>query len=80
MKNTDGKYFTFEEYDNLIQANQTDKDKNIVCLYATDATEQYSYIEKARAKGYDVLLMDGQLDTHFINHLEQKIQTINTWE
>ena len=72
LKNTDGKYFTFEEYDNLIQANQTDKDKNIVCLYATDATEQYSYIEKARAKGYDVLLMDGQLDTHFINHLEQK--------
>ena len=57
LKNTDGKYFTFEEYDNLIQANQTDKDKNIVCLYATDATEQYSYIEKARAKGYDVLLM-----------------------
>ena len=72
LKNTDGKYFTFEEYDNLIQANQTDKDKNIVCLYATDATEQYSYIEKAKAKGYDVLLMDGQLDTHFINHLEQK--------
>lgn len=72
LKNTDGKYFTFEEYDNLIQANQTDKDKNIVCLYATDATEQYSYIEKAKAKGYDVLLMNGQLDTHFINHLEQK--------
>ncbi len=72
LKNTDSKYFTFEEYDNLIQANQTDKDKNIVCLYATDATEQYSYIEKARAKGYNVLLMDGQLDTHFINHLEQK--------
>lgn len=72
LKNTDGKYFTFEEYDNLIKANQTDKDKNIVCLYATDATEQYSYIEKAKAKGYDVLLMDGQLDTHFINHLEQK--------
>lgn len=72
LKNTDGKYFTFEEYDNLIKANQTDKDKNIVCLYATDATEQYSYIEKAKTKGYDVLLMDGQLDTHFINHLEQK--------
>lgn len=72
LKNTDGKHFTFEEYDNLIKANQTDKDKNIVCLYATDATEQYSYIEKAKAKGYDVLLMDGQLDTHFINHLEQK--------
>ena len=72
FKNTDGKYFTFEEYDTLIKENQTDKDKNIVSLYATDATEQFSYIEKAKAKGYDVLLMDGQLDTHFINHLEQK--------
>ena len=72
FKNTDGKYFTFEEYNTLIKENQTDKDKNIVSLYATDATEQFSYIEKAKAKGYDVLLMDGQLDTHFINHLEQK--------
>ena len=72
FKNTDGKYFTFEEYDTLIKENQTDKDKKIVYLYATDATEQFSDIEKAKAKGYDVLLMDGQLDTHFINHLEQK--------
>ena len=72
FKNPDGKYFTFEEYNTLIKENQTDKDKNIVSLYATDATEQFSYIEKAKAKGYDVLLMDGQLDTHFINHLEQK--------
>lgn len=72
FKNTDGKYFTFAEYDNLIKENQTDKDKHVVSLYATDATEQFSYIEKAKAKGYDVLLMDGQLDTHFINHLEQK--------
>lgn len=72
LKNTENKYFTFEEYDHLVKANQTDKDKNVVCLYATDVAEQYSYIENARAKGYDVLLMDGQLDTHFINHLEQK--------
>lgn len=72
LKNTEGKYFTLEEYDNLIRTNQTDKDNNIVCLYATDTAEQYTYIETARAKGYDVLLMDGQLDTHFINHLEQK--------
>ncbi len=72
FKNTEGKYYTFEEYDQLVKENQTDKDKNVVCLYATDAIEQFSYIEKARAKGYDVLLLDGQLDTHFINHLEQK--------
>ncbi|WP_251619899.1 molecular chaperone HtpG [Odoribacter lunatus] len=72
FKDTDGKYFTFDEYDNLVNTNQTDKDKNIVSLYATDATEQFSYIERAKAKGYNVLLMDGQLDTHFINYLEQK--------
>ena len=72
LKSTENKYFTLEEYDTLVKANQTDKDNNVVNLYTTDAVEQYSYIEKARAKGYDVLLMDGQLDTHFINHLEQK--------
>lgn len=72
FKDTDGKYYTFEEYDQLIKPNQTDKDNNVVCLYATDVTEQFSYIERAKAKGYNVLLMDGQLDTHFINHLEQK--------
>lgn len=72
FKDTDGKYYTFEEYDHLVKADQTDKDKNVVCLYATDATEQFSYIEKAKAKGYNVLLMNGQLDTHFINYLEQK--------
>lgn len=72
FKDTDGKYFTFEEYDNLVNTNQTDKDKNLVSLYATDVTEQFSYIERAKAKGYNVLLMDGQLDTHFINYLEQK--------
>ncbi|MBD9177819.1 MAG: molecular chaperone HtpG, partial [Odoribacter splanchnicus] len=72
LKNTDGKYFTLEEYENLVKANQTDKDNNIVYLYATDVQEQYTYIETAKAKGYDVLLMDGQLDTHFINYIEQK--------
>lgn len=72
FKDTDGKYFTFEEYDNLVKENQTDKDKNVISLYATDVTEQFSYIERAKAKGYDVLVMDGQLDTHFINYLEQK--------
>lgn len=72
LKNTDGKYFTLEEYENLVKSNQTDKDNNIIYLYSTDVQEQYTYIEAAKTKGYDVLLMDGQLDTHFINHLEQK--------
>lgn len=72
FKNTKDQYFTIEEYDELVKANQTDKDNHIVCLYATHKEEQYSYIETAEAKGYDVLLMDGQLDTHFINYLEQK--------
>jgi len=72
LKNTEGKYFTLEEYENLISANQTDKDKNVVYLYATDVQEQYTYIQAAKERGYDVLVMDGQLDTHFINHLEQK--------
>ena len=72
FKNTEGKYFTYEEYENLIKADQTDKDNKVVFLYATDEKEQYTYIEAAKGKGYDVLLMDGQLDTHFINHLEQK--------
>lgn len=72
LKTTDGKYFTLEEYENLVKVNQTDKDDNIVYLYATDVQEQYTYIQAAKDKGYDVLVMDGQLDTHFINHVEQK--------
>lgn len=72
FKDTEGKYFTMEEYENLIKPNQTDKDNKLVYLYATDIHEQYTYIEKAKSKGYDVLLLNGQLDTHFINHLEQK--------
>ena len=74
MKDTDGKYFTFEEYKTLIKDNQTDKDGNLVYLYANDATEQYSYIEAAKAKGYSVLLMDGELDTPAISMLEQKFE------
>ena len=74
LKNTDGKYFTFEEYEKLIKAEQTDKDKTLVYLYTTDKDKQYSYIEAAKAKGYDVLLQDGQLDVHFVNHLETKLE------
>ncbi len=74
LKNTDGKKFTFDEYEKLIKLNQTDKDKTLIYLYATNKEEQYSYIDAARSRGYDVLLMDGELDTHFINHLEQKFK------
>ncbi|MBU8893261.1 MAG: molecular chaperone HtpG [Bacteroidales bacterium] len=73
FKNTDGKYFTIEEYEKLVKENQTDKDKNLIYLYATDKEKQFTFIENAKAKGYDVLIMDGQLDTHFINHIEQKM-------
>ena len=72
LKNTDGKFFTFEEYENIIKDAQTDKEGNLISLYATNPDEQHVFIEAAKAKGYDVLLMDGHLDTHFINHLEQK--------
>lgn len=74
LKNTEGQYFTFEEYEKLIKENQTDKHKNLIYLYATDKDEQYSFIESAQAKGYDVLLMDGQLDVHFLSHLETKFK------
>ncbi|MDR1274505.1 MAG: molecular chaperone HtpG, partial [Odoribacteraceae bacterium] len=70
-KNTDGKYFTADEYEALVKPAQTDKDEKLVYLYATDKHEQYTYIEKAKARGYDVLLLDGQLDAHFINHAER---------
>lgn len=74
LKNMDGKYFTLKEYEELIKENQTDKNKSLVYLYATEKDEQFSYIEAAKAKGYDVLLMDGQLDTHFLNHMETKLK------
>lgn len=72
LKNVDGKYYTFEEYKTLIEPNQKDKDGNLVYLYATNLEAQHSFIEAAKKKGYDVLVMDGQLDSHFISRLEQK--------
>ena len=73
FKNTDGKYFSVEDYRKAIAENQTDKDKKVVYLYATDTDEQYAFIEAAKNKGYDVLLMDCELDSHYVNLLEQKI-------
>lgn len=74
FEDVDGKYFTFEEYKTLIKDNQTDKDGNLVYLYANNKEEQYSYIEAAKEKGYSVLVMDGQLDTPMVNMLEQKLE------
>ena len=74
MKDTEGKYFTFDEYKKLIEANQKDKDDQLVYLYATDKEEQYSYIKAAQDKGYSVLLLDGQLDVPTIQTLEQKFE------
>ncbi|MEA3445524.1 MAG: molecular chaperone HtpG, partial [Bacteroidota bacterium] len=74
FKNIDGKYFTFDEYEKIIKENQKDKDKKLIYLYTTNVDEQFTYIEAAKAKGYDVLVLDGQLDAHFINHLEQKFK------
>lgn len=73
FKNTDGKYFSLEDYRKAIAENQTDKDKKVVYLYATDTDEQYAFIEAAKNKGYDVLLLDCELDAHYVNLLEQKI-------
>ena len=72
FKTVDKKYFTFEEYKEKIKENQTDKDNQLIYIYATNAEEQYSYIKSAKDKAYDVLLLDGQLDMHFINTLESK--------
>ncbi len=74
LKDVDGKYFTFEEYRTLIKDTQTDKDGNLIYLYANNKEEQYTYIEAARQKGYSVLLMDGQLDTPAMSMLEQKFE------
>jgi len=74
FKNIEGKYFTFDDYKEKIKEAQTDKDKKLVYLYATDKNEQHSYIESATARGYDVLLMDGVLDNHFINNIEHKFE------
>ena len=74
LKNTEGKYFSIEDYKKEIEAEQTDKDKKVVFLYATDTDSQYSFIQAAKAKGYDVLLLDCQLDSHFVNLLEAKVE------
>jgi len=74
FKNTDGKYFSFDDYKKAIEGEQTDKDNKVVFLYATDVDSQYSFIEAAKAKGYDVLLMDCHLDCHFVQLLENKIE------
>lgn len=74
LKDTEGKYYTLEEYKQLIESTQTDKDGNLIHLYTTDPVAQYTYINAATEKGYNVLLMDGQLDCHFIGLLEQQIE------
>ena len=74
LKNTDGKYFSLEEYRKAIESSQKGKDGNVVYLYATDLNEQYSFIEAAKNMGYDVLLMDCELDSHFVNMLETKLE------
>ena len=74
LKDVDGKYFTYEEYKTLIKDNQTDKEGNLVYLYANNKEDEYSYIEAAKAKGYSVLLLDGQLDNPMVSMLEQKLE------
>lgn len=74
FKNVDGQYFTFEEYKEKVKATQTDKDGQVVYLYTSNAGKQDSYIQAAKNKGYDVLLLDGVIDSHFINTLEQKLE------
>ena len=74
LKNTENKYFSIEDYKKAIEGGQTDKDNKVVFLYATDTESQYSFIEAAKNRGYDVLLMDCQLDSHFVNLLEAKIE------
>ncbi len=74
VKDTEGKYYTLEEYRTLIEPEQTDKDGNVVYLYTTDPTAQYKYIDNATSRGYSVLVMDGQLDSHFVGMLEQELK------
>ena len=77
LKDTEGRYYTLEEYKTLVEANQTDADGKVVYLYANDATAQYNYIKAANDKGYNVLLLDGQLDNHFVGLLEQKLENVS---
>ena len=76
LKSTEGKYFSIEDYKKAIEGSQTDKDKKVVFLYATDVESQYSFIEAAKNRGYDVLLMDCHLDSHFVNLLEAKLENV----
>ena len=76
LKNTEGKYFSIEDYKKGIEGGQTDKDKKTVFLYATDIESQYAFIEAAKNRGYDVLLLDCQLDSHFVNLLETKVENV----
>lgn len=76
LKDVEGKYFTFEEYKTLIEGEQTDKDGYLVYLYANNMEEQYTYIEAAKKKGYNILLLDGQLDTPIVSMLEQKLEKV----
>ena len=76
LKNTEGKYFSIDEYKLVAGEGQTDKDGKIVMLYATDVESQYTFIEAAKSKGYDVLVMDCQLDSHFVNLLETKVENV----
>ncbi len=74
LKNVDAQYFTLKEYEDKVKPNQTDKDKNVIYLYTSDASKQHAFIESAKAKAYDVLLLDGVLDSHFVSNLEQKLE------
>ena len=76
LKNTEGKYFSIEDYKKAVEGEQTDKDKKVVLLYATDPESQYSFVDAAKNKGYDVLLLDCQLDSHFVNLLETKMENV----
>ena len=76
LKNTDGKYFSIDDYRKAIEPAQTDKDKKLIFLYATDSEKQYFFIDAAKNQGYDVLLMDCELDSHFVNLLESKLENV----
>lgn len=77
LKTTDDKFYTFEEFENLVKPTQTNKDKKLIYLYATNVHEQHAYIDAAKSRGYEVLLMETMLDPHYINHLESKLKDIS---
>jgi molecular chaperone HtpG len=77
LKTTDDKYFTIEDFENHIKPTQTDKDKKLIFLYATNVQEQHAYIDAAKSRGYEVLLMETMIDPHYINHLESKLKDVS---